>query len=319
MLGVDGENPYDIVAMNAASARHHAWPGCRSTDRSASVRMGLIDGQWVVNPTFQETRGGDVRRRRRRPPQRAGRDRHPDDRGRGARQHVGAARRRRHRAHRGDVAEGLEAAKARDRRGHRLPAASSSDAVGVTRAAVGARAALRRRRLRARSSAFAKDRARRGHRARQGRARGEARRAEGRGEGAPGVRRWATTPPRARASSVPAWKQLQKKVMRKRVIDEGIRLDGRTADRHPAALGRGRRAQAGARLGAVQPGRHAGAERDDAGHAPDDADDRHARPRGQQAVHAPLQLPAATPPARRAGSARRAAARSATARSPSGR
>ena len=63
-----------------------------------------------------------------------------------------------------------------------------------------------------------------------------------------------------------------------RVIEQGVRLDGRGADRHPAAVGRGRRAAAGARLGALQPRRDPGAQRHDARHAPHDADDRHARP-----------------------------------------
>ena len=45
---------------------------------------------------------------------------------------------------------------------------------------------------------------------------------------------------RAAGEFGPAWKQLQKKVMRARVIAEGIRLDGRTPDPDPAALGRGR-------------------------------------------------------------------------------
>ena len=86
-----------------------------------------------------------------------------------------------------------------------------------------------------------------------------------------------------------AWKQV-KKVMCPR--DQGRHPPRRPhAHRDQAAVRRGRCAQARARLGTVQPRRHAGAEHDPR-HAPHDPDDRHARPRGHEAVHAPLQLPA---------------------------
>ncbi len=53
VLGMDGENPYDIPAMNAASVAT-CLAGLPFDGPVASVRMGLIDGQWIVNPTFQE-------------------------------------------------------------------------------------------------------------------------------------------------------------------------------------------------------------------------------------------------------------------------
>ncbi|HWC70994.1 MAG TPA: polyribonucleotide nucleotidyltransferase [Actinomycetota bacterium] len=53
VLGVDGENPYDIPAMNAASVAT-CLAGLPFDGPVASVRMGLIDGEWIVNPTFQE-------------------------------------------------------------------------------------------------------------------------------------------------------------------------------------------------------------------------------------------------------------------------
>jgi polyribonucleotide nucleotidyltransferase len=56
VLGMDGENPYDIPAMNAASMAT-CLAGLPFDGPVASVRMGLIDGQWVVNPTFQEVEG----------------------------------------------------------------------------------------------------------------------------------------------------------------------------------------------------------------------------------------------------------------------
>jgi polyribonucleotide nucleotidyltransferase len=53
ILGVDGENPYDVPAMNAASAATMI-AGLPFEGPVGSVRMGLIDGEWVINPTFQE-------------------------------------------------------------------------------------------------------------------------------------------------------------------------------------------------------------------------------------------------------------------------
>jgi polyribonucleotide nucleotidyltransferase len=53
ILGVDGENPYDVPAMNAASLAT-CIAGLPFDGPVGSVRMGLIDGQWVLNPTFQQ-------------------------------------------------------------------------------------------------------------------------------------------------------------------------------------------------------------------------------------------------------------------------
>ncbi len=53
ILGVDGENPYDIPAMNAASVAT-CLAGLPFDGPVGSVRMGLLDGRWVINPTFQE-------------------------------------------------------------------------------------------------------------------------------------------------------------------------------------------------------------------------------------------------------------------------
>ncbi len=60
-------------------------------------------------------------------------------------------------------------------------------------------------------------------------------------------------------------------------------------DRHPAALGRGRRAAPGARLGVVRARRDPDPGRDHAEHAPHGADGRHAQPGAHQALHAQLQ------------------------------
>ena len=225
VLGVDGENPYDIPAMNAASVAT-CLAGLPFDGPVASVRMGLIDGQWVINPTFQQVEEAtfDVVV--------AGRKNDageidvlmiegeaPDNTWDLL---AGGARR----ADRGDRRRGARGREARDRRADRLPAGVRRRGRGH-RAGVDPASALRRRRLRDRLVVRGRP-SRRGDRARQGRARGEARRAEGGGEGA---RRRAAR--RRRASDRlgefgAAWKQVQKKVMRARVIKEGIRLDGRT-------------------------------------------------------------------------------------------
>src|SRR3954462_5457903 len=49
VLSVDMENPYDIPAMNGASAALMI-SGIPFNGPIAAVRLGLIDGQWQVNP-----------------------------------------------------------------------------------------------------------------------------------------------------------------------------------------------------------------------------------------------------------------------------
>jgi polyribonucleotide nucleotidyltransferase len=53
VLSVDMANPYDIPAMNAAGCAV-ALAGLPFDGPVAAVRLGMIEGQWVVNPTFQE-------------------------------------------------------------------------------------------------------------------------------------------------------------------------------------------------------------------------------------------------------------------------
>jgi polyribonucleotide nucleotidyltransferase len=53
ILSVDMANPYDIPAMNAAACAV-GLAGLPFDGPVAAVRLGLIGGQWVVNPTFQE-------------------------------------------------------------------------------------------------------------------------------------------------------------------------------------------------------------------------------------------------------------------------
>ncbi|HEX6230251.1 MAG TPA: polyribonucleotide nucleotidyltransferase [Actinomycetota bacterium] len=54
VLSVDMANPYDIPSMNAASLATML-SGIPFEGPVGSVRLGLIQGEWVVNPTFQET------------------------------------------------------------------------------------------------------------------------------------------------------------------------------------------------------------------------------------------------------------------------
>jgi polyribonucleotide nucleotidyltransferase len=53
VLSVDMANPYDIAGMNAASLATMI-SGIPFEGPVGSVRLGLIDGEWRINPTFQE-------------------------------------------------------------------------------------------------------------------------------------------------------------------------------------------------------------------------------------------------------------------------
>src|SRR5437016_6430329 len=53
ILSVDMANPYDIPAMNAAACAA-GLAGLPSDGPVAAVRLAMIGGQWDVNPTFQE-------------------------------------------------------------------------------------------------------------------------------------------------------------------------------------------------------------------------------------------------------------------------
>ena len=53
VLSVDMANPYDIIGMNGASLAAMI-SGIPFQGPVGSVRLGLIGGEWVINPTFQE-------------------------------------------------------------------------------------------------------------------------------------------------------------------------------------------------------------------------------------------------------------------------
>ena len=56
VLSVDMENAYDIPAMNAAACAV-GLAGLPFDGPVAAVRLGLIEGDWVVNPTYQQLEG----------------------------------------------------------------------------------------------------------------------------------------------------------------------------------------------------------------------------------------------------------------------
>ena len=98
----------------------------------------------------------------------------------------------------------------------------------------------------------------------------------------------------ARAKQIkPAFRSLQKQVVRSRIVNEGLRIDGRgTTDIRPLSAEVGLLPTV-ARLRPVPAGRDPGAQRAHARHAPHGAVHRPRRaPRHHEALHPPLQLPA---------------------------
>ncbi len=225
VLGMDGENPYDIPAMNAASVAT-CLAGLPFDGPVASVRMGLIDGQWVINPTFQEVEDAtfDVVVAGRR--NESGvidilmiEGEAPDNTwpllASGATAPTEEV-----------VAEGLEAAKAAivELIGFQQ---EFVNAVGVTDKSWEPRP-LYGDDIYEAVSAFAKDRL--AEAIVPDKAVREEKLDALKAETKEHVASVLGDDAAARAAEFgPAWKQLQKKVMRKRVMDEGIRLDGRTA------------------------------------------------------------------------------------------
>jgi polyribonucleotide nucleotidyltransferase len=224
VLGVDGENPYDVVSMNAASVAT-CLAGLPFDGPVGSVRMGLIEGEWVINPTFQQIEEAtfDVVVAGRRND--AGEidvlmieGEAPDNTwaliAEGAKAPTEAV-----------VAEGLEAAKRAISEVLDFQGAFIAEA-GVTPKAFEpsplygddvyeALSAFASDRL---SEAIVPDRVEREAKLDALKTDAKAHLASALGEDAFAARTGEFSP---------AWKQLQKKVMRKRVIDEGIRLDGR--------------------------------------------------------------------------------------------
>ena len=89
-----------------------------------------------------------------------------------------------------------------------------------------------------------------------------------------------------------AFRSLQKQVVRSRIVNDGMRIDGRgLADLRQISADVGIIPTAHG-TGPLPARRDPGAQRRDARHAPHGADARHDRHRRPQALHAPLQLPA---------------------------
>ena len=88
------------------------------------------------------------------------------------------------------------------------------------------------------------------------------------------------------------FKELKEKVLRDEILERGTRLDGRRFDEIRRDHHRGRRPAARPRLRRVHPRGDAGARHRDARHRRRPAEDRDGRRRDLQALHAPLQLPA---------------------------
>ena len=89
-----------------------------------------------------------------------------------------------------------------------------------------------------------------------------------------------------------AFRSLQKQVVRTRIVNEGVRIDGRgTADLRPLSAEVGIIPTAHG-TGLFQRGETQVLSVVDARHAAHGADARHDRHRRPQALHAPLQLPA---------------------------
>jgi polyribonucleotide nucleotidyltransferase len=53
VMSIDGENPYDIISLNGASAALMI-SGIPFEGPIGAVRLALSDGNWIVNPTYQE-------------------------------------------------------------------------------------------------------------------------------------------------------------------------------------------------------------------------------------------------------------------------
>ena len=103
VMSLNPQDPYDVVAINAASASTQL-AGLPFSGPIGGVRVALIDGTWVAFPTYEQLRAGRVRHGRRRPGRRLRghrRRRDHDGGGRGHHRDDQAGRRRRAGAHRG--------------------------------------------------------------------------------------------------------------------------------------------------------------------------------------------------------------------------
>ena len=297
VLGVDLENPHDVASINGASAALTV-SGIPFNGPIGAVRLAHHNGELDRAPDLPRRRRGDVRDRRRRPQARRRRRRDHDGRGRRHRALVEALRGRRAEGHRGDdrrrarrveaVDRGVDrpadpAPRGRTRRrtarssrsstcprvdySPEIYAAVKQHAETTTAAAMGiADKTERNAQLAEIEAGFLA--APRRHRRRAG----SLPRRGGRGE--------ARVPLVAEGSDAQPHRQRRRSHRRSR------------SGRHPAAVGRGRHRADRARHRPVPAGRDAGAVGPDARHAAHGADARHDHAGREEALHAPLQLPA---------------------------
>ena len=272
VMALDPDDLYDVVAINAASMSTQL-AGLPFTGPIGATRVALIDGQWVAFPTHERARAGRLRHGRRRPRRRRRRRDH-DGRGRGHR-----------RTRSSSIAGGATA-----------PTEEVVAAGPRGRQAVHPRRCARRRPSSPPTAAkptgefprlprLPGRRLRRRRRPRSATSSPQALTIAGKQEREAeldrikALGRRACSPASSRAArrrSAPRSARVTKKLVRQRVLRDKVRIDGRGLDRHPPAVGRGRGAPAGARLGAVRARRDPDPGRHHAEHAPHGAAARHA-------------------------------------------
>ena len=269
LMSADTDNDSDVLAITGASAAL-ALSEIPFEKTIAGVRVGIVDGKYVINPTYDERKhepldlivAGSGRR-------------HRHGRGRREGSQRGAGRRRARSGARGHQAD-------RRRR------STSSKAAG-------------KKKLQVQKKEVGHDVLPRG--------RGEDAtcRSARRCASSDKLENYDTRRPGARATSSPRcpraksqrkveakhiFHELKEKVLRDEVLERSVRLDGRKFDEIRPIWTRGRRPAAHPRLGRLHPRRDAGARHLHARHRRRRAEDRARERRVLQALHAALQLPA---------------------------
>ncbi len=288
ILAADQVNPHDVVAINGASAALML-SGLPFDGPLGAVRLAYsTDGEWIPHPTFEEIDestfqlvvAGRSRRRRRRG--------HHDGRGQRHREGLVLLRGRRPQGHRGGHRRGPGEVQDLDRRVHRAPARAGRARPAWPPPSCGSRSSTTTTRSPTR---WPRPAATRSPRPTPSPTRATATRPTTR----PRPPSWPSCA--ARASPSPASEKqvknairaLTKKVVRERLVNEGIRIDGRGPKDLRPVIGRGGRAAHRPRLRPVPAGRDPGPQRAHPGHAPHGPAARHPRAADQEALHAPLQ------------------------------
>ena len=290
-FGADLVNPHDVLAINGASAALMI-SGIPFDGPDRRRAHGLLDRGHVA--AARHLPGGrrlDVRARRRRPGARhrgRRRDRHHDGRGRRNRGRLAVLRERRPEGDRGRHRRGPRGLEEVDPRVDRAAARARREGRPQGDHPVRAVRRLRRRRLRAASRPSAPSLITTANAITTKAERNAALDAATETI----VEQLAPLYPEREREIKAAVRSFTKKIVRKRIVSEGIRIDGRgTTDIRPLSAEVGHHPD-GARLRALPARRHPGAQLHDPRHAPDEPAARHDRHRRDQALHAPLQLPA---------------------------